>query len=53
MSEQQIEQVLQMLEGCLNFLTGMQFDPSLGAEQKRALARKAIEIESLLNTLDL
>lgn len=47
MSEEQIEEVLQALESAANFMRGMQFDPSLGSEQKSALARKVNEIDRI------
>ena len=42
-----IDKLVEALEGAANFMRGMQFDPSLGREQKEALASKAEEIDKL------
>jgi len=48
MNEEQKEEVLQMLESAANFMRGMQFDPSIGQEQKQALASKASDIDKVI-----
>ena len=45
--ENMINELVEALEGASSFMWGMQFDPSLGAEQKEALAIKAEEIDKL------
>lgn len=48
MSEEQKEEILQMLESAANFMRGMQFDPRVGKEQKQALGIKANEIDRVV-----
>ena len=44
MNDEQKEELLQMLESAANFMRGMQFDPQVGQEQKKALSSKADEL---------